>query len=255
VQTVQLAPSAALLRGIRAGSAPGAPGRSSHNPPVVGSSPTRPTRPTHRPAGRPQSAHPDRLGRPPGRRRPPVCCQVAIETGELAPDLAQLQGLKTGTIRHMFNALAESGFVRIRHGRTTTVAGDPEGDTRASGRLRLTRPQYGQDCKLSECKRHVCTPMAKSTIRIILSGRCNTRPAASFGDLGARHEPSPHRGSRRTAGRSPHLTRTGLLSSRPITRTISRARAMMSAVKDLFTLASQPAIRRPPEGSVIPSAG
>jgi hypothetical protein len=60
--------------------------------------------------------------------------------------------------------------VRIRHGRTTTLAGDPEGDTRASGRLRLTRPQYGQDCKLSECKRHVCTPMAKSTIRIILSG-------------------------------------------------------------------------------------
>jgi hypothetical protein len=29
----------------------------------------------------------------------------------------------------------------------------------------------------------------------------------------------------------------------------------MSAVKDLFTLASQPAIRRLPEGSVIPSAG
>ena len=249
-----------MIRVICAASAHGVRGRSSHNPPVVGSSPTRPT---HLPAGRPQSAHPDRLGRPPGRRRPPGCCQVAIETGELAPgdalpsvpDLAQLQGLKPGTIRHMFNALAESGFVRIRHGRTTTVAGDPEGDTRASGRLRLTRPQYGQDCKLSECKRHVCTPMAKSTIRIILSGRRNTRPAASFGDLGARHVPSPHRGSRRTAGRSPHLTRTGLLSSRSITRTISRARAMMSAVKDLFTLASQPAIRRLPEGSVIPSAG
>jgi hypothetical protein len=30
-------------RGIRAASAPRAPGRSSHNPPVVGSSPTRPT--------------------------------------------------------------------------------------------------------------------------------------------------------------------------------------------------------------------
>ena len=45
------------------------------------------------------------------------------------------------------------------------------------------------------------------------------------------------------------------LSSRSITRTISRARAMMSAVKDLVTLASQPAIRRLPEGSVIPSAG
>jgi hypothetical protein len=43
VQTVRLAPSAARLRGICAGSAPGAPGHTSHNPPVVGSSPTRPT--------------------------------------------------------------------------------------------------------------------------------------------------------------------------------------------------------------------
>jgi hypothetical protein len=42
-QTVRLAPSAARLRGVCAASAPGAPGRASHNPPVVGSSPTRPT--------------------------------------------------------------------------------------------------------------------------------------------------------------------------------------------------------------------
>jgi hypothetical protein len=40
---VQSAPSAARLRGIRAGSASGAPGRAPHNPPVVSSSPTRPT--------------------------------------------------------------------------------------------------------------------------------------------------------------------------------------------------------------------
>src|SRR5271170_1381082 len=43
VQTVQSGPSAARLRGIRAGSAYDAQGRTSHNPPVVGSSPTRPT--------------------------------------------------------------------------------------------------------------------------------------------------------------------------------------------------------------------
>jgi hypothetical protein len=43
MQFVQLAPSAARLRGICAGSVPGALGRASHNPPVVGSSPTRPT--------------------------------------------------------------------------------------------------------------------------------------------------------------------------------------------------------------------
>src|SRR5271166_6546863 len=43
VQQVRSGPSAARLRGIRAASVPGASGRSSHNPPVVGSSPTRPT--------------------------------------------------------------------------------------------------------------------------------------------------------------------------------------------------------------------
>src|SRR3954453_4136497 len=44
VQPVRSGPRAARLRGIRADRAPGAPGRASHNPPVVGSSPTRPTR-------------------------------------------------------------------------------------------------------------------------------------------------------------------------------------------------------------------
>jgi hypothetical protein len=43
VQAVQSEPLVARPRGISAGSAPGAPGRASHNPPVVGSSPTRPT--------------------------------------------------------------------------------------------------------------------------------------------------------------------------------------------------------------------
>ena len=42
--TVQSGPSVARLRGIRAASAYDARGRSSHNPPVVGSSPTRPTK-------------------------------------------------------------------------------------------------------------------------------------------------------------------------------------------------------------------
>jgi hypothetical protein len=43
VQTVRSGPPAARLHGIRAGSAYDAPGRTSHNPPAVGSSPTRPT--------------------------------------------------------------------------------------------------------------------------------------------------------------------------------------------------------------------
>jgi len=43
LQTVRSESSEAELRGTRAGSASDAWGRSSHNPPVVGSSPTRPT--------------------------------------------------------------------------------------------------------------------------------------------------------------------------------------------------------------------
>jgi hypothetical protein len=43
VLTVQLALPTAQLGSVRAASAPRASGRTSHNPPVVGSSPTRPT--------------------------------------------------------------------------------------------------------------------------------------------------------------------------------------------------------------------
>ena len=70
----------------------------------------------------------------------------------------------------MFIALSEAGRVHILPGRTTTVTGEPAGDTGASGRMRLTGPQYSHDCKLSGCKPHVCKPMAKSTIHIIPSG-------------------------------------------------------------------------------------
>jgi GntR family transcriptional regulator len=59
--------------------------------------------------------------------------RAAIRSGQLAsgdalpsvPDLARLQGLKPGTVRHAFLALADEGLVHIRHGRTTTIAGEP----------------------------------------------------------------------------------------------------------------------------------
>ena len=62
--------------------------------------------------------------------------RAAIRSGQLAsgdtlpsvPDLARLQGLKPGTVRHAFLALAEEGLVHIRHGRTTTIAGEPPAD-------------------------------------------------------------------------------------------------------------------------------
>lgn len=95
--------------------------------------------------------------------------RAAIQSGHLAPgdalpsvpDLARLQGLKQGTIRHALIAAAEDGLVDIRHGRTTTVVGKPSGQP--------PRPSPGHDCKLSGCKPHTCKPMAKGTIRNIHS--------------------------------------------------------------------------------------
>ena len=72
----------------------------------------------------------------------------------------------------MFLALAEEGVVHIRHGRTTTIAGEPAADE-SNPRLQITRPRPGHDCELSGCRPHVCKPMAKGTIRgihAILSG-------------------------------------------------------------------------------------
>jgi hypothetical protein len=57
---------AAWICGIRAGSAPGAPGQATHNPPVVGSSPTRPTQVTSVP---PPSPSYNLSGLPINRRR------------------------------------------------------------------------------------------------------------------------------------------------------------------------------------------
>jgi DNA-binding transcriptional regulator YhcF (GntR family) len=109
-------------------------GRTSHNPPVVGSSPTRPTCDFTRILSRNvPDLRPDPSDPRPEWQQAADKLRAAIETGELAPgdalpsvpDLAQLQGLKPGTVRHMFVALAEAGLVQIRHGRTTTVTGGP----------------------------------------------------------------------------------------------------------------------------------
>jgi DNA-binding transcriptional regulator YhcF (GntR family) len=106
--------------------------------------------------------------------------RVAIDRGELAPgdelpsvpDLARLQGLKPGSIRHAFLALADEGLV-IRHGRTTQVAGDPPEASDPAARYRSARTRTGHECTLSGCQPDTCKPMASSTIHgihAILSG-------------------------------------------------------------------------------------
>jgi DNA-binding transcriptional regulator YhcF (GntR family) len=62
--------------------------------------------------------------------------RAAIGSGQLVPgdllpsvpDLARLQGLRPGSVRHALLALADEGLVHIRHGRTTTIAGEPAAD-------------------------------------------------------------------------------------------------------------------------------
>ena len=105
--------------------------------------------------------------------------RAAIRSGQLAsgdtlpsmPDLARLQGLKPGTVRHALIALAEDGLVEIRQGTTARVIGEPGPDDRPGGPP--GRARLSHDCRLSGCKPHACKPMAKSTIRnihAILSG-------------------------------------------------------------------------------------
>ena len=212
VRPVRSAPSVARLRGIRAGSAPGAPGRTSHNPPVVGSIPTRPTAWSSRFRLEWEQAA-DRV-------------RAAIRSGQLAsgdilpsvPDLARLQGLKPGTVRHAFLALAEEGLVHIRHGRTTTIAGEPAADEPGT-RSQATRPRPGHDCKLSGCRPHVCKPMAKSTIHgihAILSGAFEAAMRWEWADR------NPAR-----SARPPTLTRQTILATSPeaVAKVIAEARA------------------------------
>jgi DNA-binding transcriptional regulator YhcF (GntR family) len=114
---------------------------------------------------------PDPADSRPTRQQAADKLRAAIRSAELAPgdalpsvsELHEMQGLKPGTVRHAFLALADEGLVHIRHGRTTTIAGDPAADEPGT-RLQITRPRPGHDCKLSGCRPHVCKPMAKSTI-------------------------------------------------------------------------------------------
>src|SRR6516165_5697770 len=105
--------------------------------------------------------------------------RAAIRSGQLAsgdtlpsvPDLARLQGLKPGTVRHALIALAKDGLIEIRQGRTATITGEPGPDGTPGGQP--ARARVSHDCRLSGCTPHACKPMAKSTIHnihAILSG-------------------------------------------------------------------------------------
>ena len=101
--------------------------------------------------------------------------RAAIRSGQLAsgdtlpsvPDLARLQGLKPGTVRHALIMLARDGLVDIRHGRAATIIGEPGPDDTPGGQR--ARARLSHDCMPSGCTPHACKPMAKSTIRNIHS--------------------------------------------------------------------------------------
>src|SRR5436305_11392194 len=138
----------------------------------------------------------------------------------------------------MFIAVAEAGLVQIRHGRTTTVTGEPEGDARASGQLRHTRPQYGHDCQLSGCRPHVCKPMAKGTIRgihAILSGAFEAAMRWEWTDRNPAASARPPTASRRT-----------ILATSPedVAKVIAEARARSAALGLYLWLVVVTGVRR-----------
>jgi integrase len=97
---------------------------------------------------------------------------VALASGDAlpsVPELARLQGLKPGTLRHAFLVLEADGLLVIRHGRTTQVAGDRPGISDPAARYRSARSRPGHDCTLSGCRPHACKPMSRSTIHTIHS--------------------------------------------------------------------------------------
>jgi integrase len=171
--------------------------------------------------------------------------RAAIRSGQLAsgdtlpsvPDLARLQGLKPGTVRHTFLALAEEGLVHIRHGRTTTITGEPAADEPGT-RAQVARPRPGHDCKLSGCRPHVCKPMAKSTIHgihAILSGAFEAAMRWEWTDR------NPAR-----SARPPTLTRQTILATSPeaVAKVIAEARARSAALGLYLWLVVVTGVRR-----------
>ena len=171
--------------------------------------------------------------------------RAAIRSGQLTsgdtlpsvPDLARLQGLKPGTVRHAFLALADEGLVHIRHGRTTTIAGEPAADEPGI-RPQITRPRPGHDCKLSGCRPHVCKPMAKSTIHgihAILSGAFEAAIRWEWTD----RNPA-------ASARPPTLRRQTILATSPedVAKVIAEARARSAALGLYLWLVVVTGIRR-----------
>ena len=171
--------------------------------------------------------------------------RAAIQSAELAPgdalpsvpELHELQGLKPGTVRHAFLALAEEGLVHIRHGRTTTIAAEPSADE-PGARQPITRPRPGHDCKLSGCRLHVCKPMAKSTIHGVHSIVSGAFEAAMRWEWTDRN---PAR-----SARPPTLTRQTILATSPeaVAKVIAEARARSAALGLYLWLVVVTGVRR-----------
>src|SRR4029077_10455876 len=146
------------------------------------------------------------------------------------PPTAQRQGkgparaaAESGIVRHAYLALAEEGLVHIRHGRTTTIAGDPAADE-PGARLQVPRPRSGHDCKLSGCRPHICKPMAKSTIHgihSILSGAFEAAMRWEWTDRNPARSAKP-----------PILTRQTIVATSPetVAKVIAAARARSDAL-------------------------
>ncbi len=137
----------------------------------------------------------------------------------------------------MFLALAEEGLVHIRHGRTTTIAGEPPAD-QPGPRPQPTRPRPGHDCTLSGCRPHVCKPMAKGTIRgihAILSGAFEAAMRWEWTDRNPAASARPPTPSRRTIMATP---------PEDVAKVIAQARTHSAALSLYLGLVMVTGVRR-----------
>jgi integrase len=127
--------------------------------------------------------------------------------------------------------------VHIRHGRTTTIAGEPAADE-PGGRLQVTHPRRGHDCTLSGCRPHVCKPMAKSTIHGIHSILSGAFEAAMRWEWIDRNPAK--------SARPPTLSRQTILATSPevVAKVIAAARACSDALGLYLWLVVVTGVRR-----------
>jgi integrase len=166
---------------------------------------------------------------------------AAIQSGVLAPgdergsitEVSALQQIGTSVYRRALEALAADGLIITRHGRTSTVNGEPEPQPPRRRRLAA-----GHDCARAGCRPHQCTPMQPNTIRGIHAILSGAFAAAQRWDWVERNPAE--------SARPPTYTRRPVPATSPedVAKVIAEARADRAALGLYLWLVAVTGVRR-----------